>query len=341
MSLTDNSGAYTGAAFTATTANIEGVNSSLTYYTGTSATGTALSGAPTTVGTYTVLASFAGSTDYTTGSTSTSFTIGQTAATVSVTDNSGTYNGSAFVATDTANGSASLEGVTPGLTYYSGTSATGTALSGAPTTVGTYTVLASFAGSTDYTSTSTSTAFTISQAAPTVSLTDSSGTFTGSAFTATTASLENVTPSLTYYSGTSVTGTNLLGSVPSTVGTYTVLASFAGSTDYTTGSTSTSFTIGQTAATVSVTDNSGAYNGSAFVATDTVNGSASLEGVTPGLTYYSGTQRHGHRVERRSDDGGHVHGSGQLRRQHRLHHRQHEHLVHDRPDRRDGERNGQ
>ena len=294
MSLTDSSGTFTGSAFTATTASLENVTPSLTYYSGTSVTGTNLLGSvPSTVGTYTVLASFAGSTDYTTGSTSTSFTISRAAPTVSVTDNSGAYNGSAFVATDTVNGSASLEGVTPGLTYYSGTSATGTALSGAPTTVGTYTVLASFAGSTDYTSTSTSTAFTISQAAPTVSLTDSSGTFTGSAFTATTASLENVTPSLTYYSGTSVTGTNLLGSVPSTVGTYTVLASFAGSTDYTTGSTSTSFTIGQTAATVSVTDNSGAYNGSAFVATDTVNGSASLEGVTPGLTYYSGTSATG------------------------------------------------
>ena len=51
--------------------------------------------------------------------------------------------------------------MTPSLTYYSGTSATGTALSGAPTTAGTYTVLASFAGSTDYTSGSASTTFTI------------------------------------------------------------------------------------------------------------------------------------------------------------------------------------
>ena len=52
--------------------------------------------------------------------------------------------------------------MTPSLTYYSGTSATGTALSGAPTAVGTYTVLASFAGSTDYTSGAASTTFTIS-----------------------------------------------------------------------------------------------------------------------------------------------------------------------------------
>ncbi len=83
-------------------------------------------------------------------------------------DNGGTYNSVAFAATDTVAGvgsqstaSASLEGATPSLTYYSGTSATGTALSGAPTTAGTYTVLASFAGSTDYTSGMASTTFTI------------------------------------------------------------------------------------------------------------------------------------------------------------------------------------
>ena len=92
---------------------------------------------------------------------------------VTVSDPSGTYNGSAFAATDTVAGvvsgvdttpAASLESVTPSLTYYSGTGATGTALSGAPTSVGTYTVLASFAGSADYTSASASTTFTISPA---------------------------------------------------------------------------------------------------------------------------------------------------------------------------------
>ena len=68
--------------------------------------------------------------------------------------------------------------MTPTLTYYSGTSATGTGSSSAPTTVGTYTVLASFAGSTDYTSGAASTTFTISQAAPSVSVTDTSGAYT-------------------------------------------------------------------------------------------------------------------------------------------------------------------
>ncbi len=318
VSVTDNGGTYTGAAFAATTASLEGVTPSLTYYSGTSATGTASSGAPTTAGTYTVLASFAGSTDYTNGSASTTFTIGRAAPTVSVSDASGTYNSAAYVATDTVAGvgsqstaSASLEEATPSLTYYSGTSATGTASSSAPTAAGTYTVLASFAGSTDYTSGSVSTTFTIGRAAPTVSVSDASGTYNGAAYAATdtvagvgsqstaSASLEGATPSLTYYLGTSATGTASSGA-PTTAGTYTVLANFVGSTDYISGSASTTFTINPAAPTVSVSDASGTYNSAAYAATDTVAGvgsqstaSASLEGVTPSLTYYSGTSATG------------------------------------------------
>ncbi len=238
-----------------------------------------------------------------------------------MTDTGGTYNGAAFPATDTVAGvgsqstaSASLEGVTPSLTYYSGTNATGTALDRRPTATGSYTVLASFAGSTDYTSAAASTTFTITgQTAPTVHVTDSGGTYNSTAFSATdtvagvgsqstaSASLEGVTPSLTYYSGASATGTALTA-VPSTVGTYTVLASFAGSSDYTSGTASTTFTISQAAATVHVTDNGGTYNGAAFAATDTVAGvgsqstpTASLEGVIaePDLLLRHQCDRHG------------------------------------------------
>ncbi len=274
------------------------------------------------MGTYTVLASFAGSTDYTSGTASTTFTISKATPSVNVTDSGGTYNGSAYTATDSVAGvgsqstaSPSLESVTPSLTYYSGASVTGSGSSAAPTTVGTYTVLASFAGSTDYTTGTASTTFTISKAPPSVNVTDSGGTYNGSAYTATDSvagvgsqstaspSLESVTPSLTYYSGASVTGSGS-SAAPSTAGTYTVLASFAGSTDYTTGTASTTFTIsnsgGQTAPTLTVTDNSGIFTGAAFTATDTIAGvgsqstpAASLEGVTPTLTYYSGTSATG------------------------------------------------
>ena len=48
----------------------------------------------------------------------------------------------------------SLEGVSPSVTYYNGSSASGMALSKRPSSVGTYTVIASFVGSTDYTAAS-------------------------------------------------------------------------------------------------------------------------------------------------------------------------------------------
>ncbi len=310
ITVTDASGTYKNAAFTATTVSLEAVTPTLSYYSGTNASGTALSGAPTTAGTYTVLASFAGSTDYTSGTASTTFTVSRATPSVTATDNGGTYNGATFTASDTVAGvnevaAISLEGVTLSLIYYSGTHATGTALSGAPTTAGTFTVLASFAGSTDYTSGSGSTTFTISKAAaPSVTVTDAAGVYNAAAFVATAkvggaASVEGVTPSLTYFSGTSTSGTALSGA-PKTSGTYSVFASFAGSTDYTSGTASTTFTISKATPSVSVTDSSGGHNNSAFVATDTVAGvssqstaSASLEGVRPTLTYYSGSSATG------------------------------------------------
>ena len=115
------------------------------------------------------------------------------------------------------NGGGSLEGVTPTLTYYAGNTATGTALSGAPSLAGTYTVVANFAGSTDFKSaTSTPATFTIAQATPAVTVSDAGGTYTGSSFPASghvngSGSLESVTPTLIYYAGSTATGSALSG----------------------------------------------------------------------------------------------------------------------------------
>ena len=72
-----------------------------------------------------------------------------------VSDPSAPYTGTAFTGTVTVTGvgggpAASLEGVTPTLTYYAGSKAHGSGLATLPTNVGTYTVVASFAGSTNY-----------------------------------------------------------------------------------------------------------------------------------------------------------------------------------------------
>ena len=167
------------------------------------------------------------------------FTIAQATPTIQVTDTGGTYNGLPFPATVTVasidgTAAASLEGVTPIVTYCQGNSCSTTP----PTQAGTYTAYATFPGSTDYAeTTSAMVTFTIAQASPTIQVTDSNGTYNGLPFPATVtvtgvdgsaaASLEGVTPIVTYCQGNSCSTTP-----PTQVGTYTVEATFLGSTDY-------------------------------------------------------------------------------------------------------------
>jgi hypothetical protein len=321
LALSDIGGTYQGSPYPATAAiagivsgvddtpgsSLESVPLSLSYYAGSTATGTPLSGAPTAAGTYTVVESFAGSLDYGSTSKSTTFTIGQAAPTLMVADASGTYNGNPFPATDSVTGvsgtaGSTLEGVDLTLTYYAGSTASGSPLPGAPTAAGTYTVVAGFAGSQDYGSASISATFTIGQAAPTVTVTDGGGMFDGSPFPATAtiagvvsgvdntpgSSLEGVPLVLTYYVGTNTTGTALSGA-PINAGSYTVVASFVGSLDYKTLSQQMSFVISQATPSVVASDAGGTYDGNPFSASATASGvgNASVSG-TFGFTYYVG-----------------------------------------------------
>jgi hypothetical protein len=151
---------------------------------------------------------------------------------------------------------------TPTLTYYVGTNTSGNGSSTAPSDVGTYTVVASYAGSTDYTSASASATFTILPATPQITFSGSGYSSTGNSYSFTydgqghgasagvtgvgDASLGSAT--LTYYQGSyaSLTALNAaiaantavqLSAAPTGAGSYTVLASYAGSTDYAAAST--------------------------------------------------------------------------------------------------------
>ena len=182
-------------------------------------------------------------------------------ALITVSDPGGTYDGQSFPATATVTGlsgsaGASLEGASPSLNYFSGTHTLAqidklTPLPGPPSQAGSYTVEASFAGSADYASSVALATFAIAQAIPIVSVSDSGGTYDGKPFPATAtvqglsgpaaSSLEGVSASLTYYRGAGITFP--LAGPPSQAGFYTVVASFAGSTDYTGGSDQGTFTI--------------------------------------------------------------------------------------------------
>jgi hypothetical protein len=131
------------------TANVPG---SFAY---TPAAGTIL-----TAGNHTLSVTFTPSdaTDYTTATATASITVARATPTVIVVGG-GTYDGSPIPATasvagvvagvDSAPGP-SLQGASPTMTYYAGSAAAGPPLTGPPTTIGTYTVVASFPGSADY-----------------------------------------------------------------------------------------------------------------------------------------------------------------------------------------------
>ena len=111
-----------------------------------------------------------------------------------------------------------------------------------------YTISYAYAASDGFLGvTDTSETLTVSQATPTVSVTDAGGIYNGEPFTATAtvagvsntpgSSLENVSPSLAYYNGTYTSASQLTGLTPLTgapiqAGSYTVVANFGGSTDY-------------------------------------------------------------------------------------------------------------
>ncbi len=280
--VSDPTGVYNGSAFDATAviagvvgspdSDLKGVTPTPEYYTGSTANGTPLAAAPVSAGTYTVVATFAGSTDYAADTSQPiTFTIGQAAPTVSVSDSGGTYSGSAFKADGTVAGVSGpavgeLEGVAATPEYYVGSSATGTPLTAPPIDAGTYTVVADFAGSTDYLAgNSAPTTFTIARATPTLSLSATGGEFDGSPFAASVAvasggvnapaaSLEGVVPTLAYYVGSGSSRTSLGSTPPTDAGAYTVVAGFIGSADYAAvQSAPLTFTIGQGIATIALT----------------------------------------------------------------------------------------
>jgi hypothetical protein len=159
----DEGATYSGNAFAAVAtiagsdgnpdSTLEGVGLTLDYES-LDANGNVIadlgSTAPSDVGNYLVTASFAGSADYASATSTASFTIAQATPTVSVSGGTFTANGSAQAAMGSVTGVGGVSLGTPTFTYYAGNSATGTPLSGPPVNPGTYTVVATYAGSQDY-----------------------------------------------------------------------------------------------------------------------------------------------------------------------------------------------
>ena len=270
-------------------ATVDGT-STLTYY---DAAGNSLGHtAPSAAGNYIVAASFAPSTGNSAAYTGAfsqplAFTISPAAPALSLTAFS-------TVVLTAANGSnvSSLDQVSPKLNYFG---ADGTALGATvPTATGNYVAVATFAGSANYTSAvSQPYAFTVGQPSgtpPAVDVSAAGGTYDGSPFTATAtvtgpgagavpeAWLENVGTTVTYYDAT---GASLGSALPTSAGSYFAVASFAGSADYAPAAGAAPFTIAPAATTVTVSDDGGTYNATAYPATAQVAGVAGADPATP------------------------------------------------------------
>jgi hypothetical protein len=181
--------------------------------------------------------------------------------TVNVSAAGGVFNGNPFAATATVAGTdgvqdSTLEGVSLTLDYQQNNlDGTVTDLgAAAPSAVGNYVVMASFAGSANYAPASAFAAFSIIPATPTINQSAVGGVFNGNpvAAIATVAGADGVPASalegvgLTFdYQQNNADGTvtELGAAAPAAVGNYSVTVSFAGSANYAPASASASFSI--------------------------------------------------------------------------------------------------
>ncbi len=217
----------------------------------------------TGLGVVTVAASQSGNIEYNPATpVDESFTIAQATPTMSVVDNGGTYNGTAFTATATVNGQSSLEGVTPTLDYQQYINGAWTDLgANAPINAGSYDATANFAGSADYAAASSPTVdFNITPPTATILVTP--------------------TPRLIYNGDPQVTAT----------GTATGGSGVNLNSDLTINSTHTN--AGSYPDTWSFTDPTGYYVPAQGTMTDTIGMATATIFVTPtpGLIYNGGPQ---------------------------------------------------
>jgi hypothetical protein len=232
--------------------------------------------APTSAGTYDVVATFAGDANYIAASATTTLVITRATPVVSANGGTFTYDGASHGATASATGIGG-ETLTPVTITYDGSST-------APANAGAYAVVASFAGSTNYEAASATATVTIDKAVPTV--TASGGTFAydgaphGATASATGVGGETLTPITITYDGSST--------APANAGTYAVVASFAGSTNYEAASATATVTIDKAVPTVTASGGTFTYDGAPHGATASATG-AGGEPLTPVTITYDGS----------------------------------------------------
>ena len=196
VSLSEVGGTYNGLPYVPTVTVVSDLGRAvsgsvtITYFPGTTADGQGSVAAPSAAGTYTAVADFV-SHDPNFGNAQSApltYTISKAIPHMQVTAPSGTYSAVPFTAKAKVLGFTGF--LIPGsttITYYAGTTISGTGTNSPPTDAGTYSVVASFISRNPNFADiqSSSSTFVIRKATPKVQAIDPSGNFNGNPFTAT------------------------------------------------------------------------------------------------------------------------------------------------------------
>ncbi|HEX4718186.1 MAG TPA: Ig-like domain repeat protein, partial [Thermoleophilaceae bacterium] len=272
-------------------ANI-GPADSLTYYSGSTATGSALTGAPTNAGTYTVRAHVNATTNYLAADLDKTITIAKATQTITFAAlTNKTYGAPAFTVSGTGGPSGNPVTFSVGASDNCTTGGT----NGATITItgaGSCTVTASQAGDGNYlAAASVPRTFSIAKATPSINVNWADTTYDGNTHPA-TASVSGVgaanlgaADSLTYYSGATATGT-ALGGAPTNAGTYTVRAHVNATTNYLAADQDRTLTIAKATATLHLSWAPGPYDGHPQPASASTSGVGGDALGDPTLTYY-------------------------------------------------------
>lgn len=239
VNLTAKTATYTAAAIAANTATVSLTNSetyggtiTYTYYSSTDCSGTALGGAPTDAGNYSVKASIVAAGNYAAAEKCVTHTISKSDTTTTLAAKSTIYTGSAISANAASaklnSTSATIAEAVFTYAYYSTTDCSGTALGSAPTNAGSYSAKATLTGTSNYNTSSACATHTITNAALSGSVKITGTNTYGQILTASVTNTNSATLAYQWYtSATSATsgGTEISGA---TSGTYTVGSGLVG-----------------------------------------------------------------------------------------------------------------
>ena len=221
---------------------------------------------PIDAGSYDVVASYAGDSNYSPASGTATITIGKATPTVTVNGGTFTYDAVAHPATGSVTGVGGASVGTPTFAYNGSPDA--------PVNAGSYDVVGSYGGSANYNAATGTATITIGKATPTVAVSGGSFTYDSAAHPA-TGSVTGVggatlSPLTFTYNGS--------GSAPVNAGTYDVVGSYAGDLNYESASGTATITIGKETPSLSWTRPAAIVYGTALGAGQ-LNAAATVAGT--------------------------------------------------------------